>query len=312
MDPSSCPAPCSSTERMIADGDTSATDGEIRWSPAKSLWTAGMTASAILLAPVFISWGAVAVFLVLTAMTLCLGHSLGMHRLLIHKSFRTAKWFERSLVYLGTLVGMAGPTGMVRLHDTRDWAQRQSACHDYHAHRTTPLCDMWWQMHCRLDLRRPPTFVPERSIAEDVHFAWMERSWMVQQVPLGLLLYGLGGLPWLVWGIPVRIAVSLTGHWAVGHVTHRTGPQGWLVDGAAVQGHDLPGAALVTFGEAWHGNHHAWPGSARFGLEPGQHDPGWWVLVGMRRLGLVWDVKQPGDLEPRDGLRRASETALPI
>ena len=102
----------------------------------------------------------------------------------------------------------------------------------------------------------------------------------------------------------MRVAVSVTGHWAVGRIPHRCGPQGWVVDGVAVQGHNLPAAALITFGEAWHGDHHAWPGSARLGVERGQADPGWWVLVALRRLGLVWKLKQPGDLMPREGLRR--------
>ena len=132
---------------------------------------------------------------------------------------------------------------------------------------------------------------------------------MLQQLPWAVLFYASGGLPWLVWGIPVRIAVCLTGHWLVGHVTHRTGPASWVVDGAAVQGHDLPAAALVTFGEAWHGNHHAWPGSARLGLGPRQPDPGWWTLLALRRLGLVWDLQQPETLQPRPGLRRTSSSA---
>ena len=127
---------------------------------------------------------------------------------------------------------------------------------------------------------------------------------MAQQIPLALLLFLAGGWPWVVWGVYVRIAVSLTGHWLVGHVTHRRGPQTWVVDGVAVQGHNLPAAALVSFGEAWHGNHHAWPGSARLGLERGQHDPGWWVLLALRRVGLVRNLMQPADLAPREGLRR--------
>ncbi len=88
---------------------------------------------------------------------------------------------------------------------------------------------------------------------------------MLQQLPWAVLFFWLGGLPWLVWGVPMRVAVSVTGHWLVGHLTHRRGPQGWVVDGVAVQGHDLPVAALLTFGEAWHGNHHAWPDSAKLG-----------------------------------------------
>ncbi|MEH3148034.1 MAG: acyl-CoA desaturase [Methylobacterium frigidaeris] len=295
---------CLSTPRIHADPGTSPEDGTVLWAPARSLWVGGMTLAALGLGPVFVTPGAVVLFLVTSAVTLCAGHSIGLHRLLIHRSFRAPLWLERLLVYLGTLVGMAGPLGMVQLHDTRDWAQRQTACHPLHAHRAPPWRDAWWQMHCRLVLARPPRFVPEARLREDRFLRWLDATWMAQQLPWAALFLALGGLPWLVWGIPVRVAVGLTGHWLVGHLTHRRGPQGWTVDGAAVQGHDLPAASLITFGEAWHGNHHAWPDSARLGLEPGQHDPGWWVLLGLRRLGLVRDLKQPADLVPREGLRR--------
>ena len=140
-------------------------------------------------------------------------------------------------------------------------------------------------MHCRLNLAHPPCFAPEPALAGDRVLRWLEATWMMQQLPWAVLFYAAGGLPWLVWGVPVRVAACVTGHWLVGHVTHRRGPAGWVVDGAAVQGHDLAAAALITFGEAWHGNHRAWPESARLGLGPGQPDPGWWVLLAMRRLG---------------------------
>ena len=295
---------CLSTERMIAEPETSAVDGEVRWAPARSLWVGSMTGVALGLAPVFTTPGAVLLFLASSAVTLCAGHSVGLHRLLIHRSFKAHPVLEGALVYLGTLVGMAGPLGMVRLHDTRDWAQRQTACHAFHAHRASLARDAWWQMHCRLDLTHPPRFRPEARLTQSSFLRWLERGWMLQQIPWALLFLWLGGLPWLVWGVPVRVAVSLTGHWLVGHVTHRRGRQGWVVDGVAVQGHDLPAAALVTFGEAWHGNHHAWPDSARLGLEPGQHDPGWWLLLALRRLGWVWDLREPSMIAARDGLRR--------
>lgn len=293
-----------STLRIIATRDTSATEGRVRWAPARSLWIGTMTAATLLFAIPLASIGAVILFLLTSAVTLCLGHSIGLHRLLIHRSFAAPLWLERVLVYLGTLVGMAGPIGMVRLHDMRDWAQRQTACHDLHAHRASKLRDAWWQMHCRLDLARPPRFSPEARLRNDRFLHVLERTWMAQQLPWAVLFFALGGWPWLVWGVPVRVAVSVTGHWLVGHLTHRGGPADWVIDGAAVQGHDLPAAAIITFGEAWHGNHHAWPDSARLGIEAGQPDPGWWVLCAAPRIGLVDGLKQPGDLQPRSGLRR--------
>ena len=263
-----------------------------------------MTAAALVLGPLTVTPGAFAVFLVTAAATLCLGHSLGLHRMLIHRSFVATRPVAMLMMWLGTLVGMAGPLGMVRLHDMRDWAQRQRRCHPLHSHRAPFWADAWWQMHCRLDLVRPPRFVPEPRLADDRFAAWLEGAWMAQQLPPAVALFALGGWPWLVWGVPVRVAVSLWGHWLIGHLTHRRGPQGWRVEGVAVQGYDLPAAALVSFGEAWHGNHHAWPGSARLGVEAGQHDPGWWVLVAMSRFGLVWDLREPRHLEEREGLRR--------
>lgn len=301
---------CLSTARMIASPLSNARLGQVQWSPPRSLWMLGMTASALLLAPIYVTPSAVLLWLSTSAVTLCLGHSIGLHRLVIHQSLEAPRWFERLLAYLGTLVGMAGPLGMIRLHDTRDWAQRQAECHDLHAHRAPLLRDAWWQMHCRLELAHPPTFKLETRLRDDTVLRFLERTWMAQQIPWALLFWWIGGLPWLVWGVPVRIAVGVTGHWLVGHITHRHGPQGWSVDDVAVQGHDLPAAALITFGEAWHGNHHAWPESARLGVEPGQHDPGWWVLLALRRAGLVWGLKEPSMLVPREGLRRVAAPAF--
>ena len=295
---------CTSTARMLADDMTSAADGHLEWAPAKSLWIGGMVAAAVVLGPVFVTPGAVALFAATTVVTLCAGHSVGMHRLLVHRSFSARPWVEYLLVYLGTLVGMAGPVGMVRLHDMRDWAQRQPSCHDLHANRLPMLRDAVLQMHAKLVLHHPPRFAVEKRITEDAVFRFLEATWMLQQVPWAVLFFLAGGWPWVVWGVPVRVAVSLTGHWLVVHLTHRAGPQGWVVDGESVQGHDLPAAAWLTFGEAWHSTHHAWPDSARLGTEPGQADPGWWFLLGLERLGLVWDLKQPEMLQARPGVRK--------
>ena len=61
-------------------------------------------------------------------------------------------------------------------------------------------------------------------------------------------------------------------------------------------------------GEAWHNNHHAFPGSAKMGLSEGQPDVGWWVLLFLKKLGLVWDVKLPQDLPFREELKAISTT----
>ncbi|MGE3845075.1 MAG: hypothetical protein AB7I50_26225 [Vicinamibacterales bacterium] len=109
-------------------------------------------------------------------------------------------------------------------------------------------------------------------------------------------------MPWLVWGIAVRVATSVTGHWLVGYLAHNRGTRSWHIEGAGVQGYNVPCCGLITMGEAWHNNHHAFPASARLGVRPGEWDPGWWVLCALRRVGLVWNVRTPEMLPHRSNL----------
>jgi fatty-acid desaturase len=68
---------------------------------------------------------------------------------------------------------------------------------------------------------------------------------------------------------------------------------GWWVKGAAVQASNLPGWSLLTHGECWHNNHHAFPESANMALEAGQFDPGYQVLLLLQRCGLVSNIGVP-------------------
>jgi stearoyl-CoA desaturase (delta-9 desaturase) len=295
---------------MFDDAETDACAGSVHWSPVKSLWIGGMTAAALVAGPVYFTLDALGLFLATAAITVCLGHSLGMHRRLTHRAYDCPLWLERTFVYLGTLVGMAGPYGMIRQHDIRDWAQRKAACHPYLAHRSSMLRDGWWQLHCELRLAHPPSLVIERRVADDRFYRFLQRTWMAQQVPWAVLFFALGGMPWLVWGIAARVAASVTGHWLVGYFAHNQGPRSWHIEGAGVQGYNVPYCGLITMGEAWHNNHHAFPGSARLGVGDGETDPGWWVLCGLRRLGLAWNIKTPDRLPHRPNLVRIDRPAV--
>jgi stearoyl-CoA desaturase (delta-9 desaturase) len=282
---------------------TNPDEGMVRWAPAKSLWFTSHAAIALIGGALTLSLEHIAVFLACTATTLCLGHSLGMHRRLIHNSYACPRWLEYLFVHLGVIVGMAGPFGMIKGHDLRDWAQRQRHCHPYLRNGGSFLGDGWRQLHCDLQLAHPPEHRFEPRIANDRVYAFMERTWMLQQLPLALVLFVIGGVPWVIWGVCARVAVSVTGHWLIGWFAHNRGERDWHIEGAAVQGHNVRFTSLLTMGESWHNNHHAYPGSAKLGLLPGQFDPGWWVLRTLAHLGLVWDVKLPADMPHRAELR---------
>jgi stearoyl-CoA desaturase (delta-9 desaturase) len=110
--------------------------------------------------------------------------------------------------------------------------------------------------------------------------------------------YLVGGLSWqlgfqaLVWGGLVRIFAYQHATFSVNSICHLFGRRAyrsrdesrnnWLV-------------AALTFGEGWHNNHHAFPASARHGLDRFQLDIAWWTIRGLERLGLAWDVRLPSE-----------------
>ena len=126
----------------------------VRWKPVKSLWISGMTLAAADRRAALLSPGArwrcssprppsPSASAIRSA---CIaGSSIA--------AYDCPLWLERLFVYLGTLVGMAGPYGMIRQHDIRDWAQRKPRCHPYLAHRSSLLRDGFWQLHCELTAR---------------------------------------------------------------------------------------------------------------------------------------------------------------
>jgi fatty-acid desaturase len=282
----------------------SVVDGHVRYAPTKSLWFIAMGGAALIGGALTFSWAAFGVFLFATAWVLLFGHSLGSHRKLIHDSFKCPKWLEYLLVYFGVQVGLAGPLGLLRQHELRDFAQRLPVCHDYLRHGRGFWRDGWWQIHCDLVLDNPPGLQLEHRIESDRFYQFLERTWMLQQLPPALLLYALGGWGFVFWGVCARVTAGIFGHWLIGYFAHNHGPMHVEVSGAAVQGHNIRFTSLLTMGECWHNNHHAFPGSARLGLHPGEWDPGWWALTLLHKAGLVWSLRLPGDLPSRTELKQ--------
>lgn len=294
---------------LTLDASVDPLAGHVRWDPARSLWNAAMLIGALVLGPMYFTWGAFLVFLGLLLLTMCAGHSVGFHRRLIHRTFKCDKTVERFLVWLGVLVGMHGPFWVIRSHDIRDWAQRQQNCHAFVRHGGGIVLDGWWNLHCTLVLDNPPHFDPGPGIGDDPFYRFLQQTWMLQQLPLALLLFYFGGLPWLVWGVVVRVMVGVHMHWLVGYFCHTTGPQDWLVDDGAVQAHNVPWAAIPSMGESWHNNHHAFPASARHGLYPGQIDIGFRFVQLLEVLGLASNIQTPENLPPRPGITPISDQA---
>lgn len=276
-------------------------------SACKSLWILGWAALWLVGAPWATTASAVAVWAVSTAICLCLGHSVGLHRGVIHRAFRMHRTTERVLVWLAVQCGMDGPISMVSMHETRDGWQNRPEAPAYYAYRHGVVTDFVWYV---LMTHRPQpgqwraTIPPE--VAADPFYRWLERWWRWQTLPVAIGLFAIGGISWVVWGVAGRITTAVIGHWLVNFYAHTHGGLAFTLP-AGEEGRNNALFGFVSMGEGWHNNHHAFPRSARIGIAPGQLDPGWWTIQLLAWVGLVWDVRLPD----ADNLRDGAQPAVP-
>lgn len=247
----------------IEDKGASPVEGQVVYDLPKLLWNLSMVISAVIFAPLTFNLDAFILFLALTYFSLLIGHSAGMHRMMIHRSYECPPAIEKLLIYIGVLVGMSGPYEIIKIHDLRDWAQRKEHCHDFFSHRRGYFQDIWWQLTSKFKFSSPPTVNIEAKYSSDRFYQWLEYTWRFHQLYLAVGLYFLGGWAFVVWGVFVRVSVSIVGHWSITYFCHNPGPGKWRVKNAAVQASNIPGLGLITYGECWHNNHHAFPESAR-------------------------------------------------
>jgi len=126
---------------------------------------------------------------------------------------------------------------------------------------------------------------------------------------LGYLIDGTlkGALTGLLWGGLVRIFMLHHVTWSINSVCHFFGRRRFAIEDHSTNVFWL---ALPSFGESWHHNHHAFPRSAVHGLKWWEVDPSGWIIRGMKRTGLAWNVVE---ITPeRQAQKIASEPRTPV
>lgn len=231
------------------------------------------------------TWSAVGVAVLLHWVTGCLGITLGWHRLIAHRSFQVPKWLEYFFVLCGSLACQQGPIMWIGLH--RHHHRYSDQENDHHDSGK----GFWWS-HMGWLLRKVPaeTAIPRftRDIASDPVYLFFEKYFLALQFALAGILYLLGGWPFVVWGIFVRLVVVYHCTWFVNSATHKFGYRTYETDEAST---NCWWVALVTYGEGWHNNHHAFQHSARHGLKWWEIDLTWMHIRLLELLGLATKVK---------------------
>ena len=281
------------------------------------------TALVLVLPWFFYTKASIAAFLVFYTIT-GLGLTVGYHRLFAHHSYRVPKWLERTIAVCGYLAIQRGPifwSAMHRLH---------------HKHTDVPGKDphspkegIWhvhfgWTHKRRRDVWDPEIYrrlVPD--LLDDPLYLWMDQQKhdYLTYAALQVASFGFGGLLgagfrgfdlysaicFLVWvGMMNRVAL-LHAFGLINSVCHLVGGRPFRTT-ATDESTNNVFVALLIFGEGWHNNHHAFPGSARQGLRWWQIDVSWYVICLMRWLGLASNVKS---VRPEVQQRKLRERAEP-
>lgn len=244
-----------------------------------------------LLAPWFFSWSALGVAIFLHWLFGSIGICMGYHRLLTHRSFQVPQWLEYVIATIGALALQAGPIFWVASHRLHHAYTEDIEKDPYSAKR-----GFWWSHMLWLLYPRKPFFHYEsyRQFAPDLdrdpYYRWLDRYFLIPQILLGVLLLALGGWSFVIYGIFVRAVLLWHSTWLINSATHLRGYRNFSVEDGS---RNLWWAALLTYGEGWHNNHHAHPRVAPAGQRWWEIDMTWWAIRVLQTLGLAKKVVMP-------------------
>jgi fatty-acid desaturase len=227
---------------------------------------------------------------ILAALTICLGHSVALHRGVIHQSFQAPRPIMRLGLYLFVLTGMGGPLTWIRLHHVRDYWQNHPQCPPYFSYKHSLLKEIWWSLHGSYATGDPTELIDQGQLPDLPWLKFLEWSWPLHNLLLGALLYAIDGWGMVLVAGCLRTAVGILGHCVVNYVAHTQGSKRYTIGDSPEQGRNTWLLGVLSFGEGFHNNHHAYPGSARMGQTWYEIDAGWYALRALEALGLVRDM----------------------
>jgi stearoyl-CoA desaturase (delta-9 desaturase) len=229
----------------------------------------------------------------------CLGITVGFHRLLTHRAFKTYPALRYVLAILGTLAVEGSVIKWVADHRKHhDFADEEGDPHSPHEAGLGALKGLWhahagWLFTTvgQADRRRyGADLLKDRGMrAIDAAEKPLIAASLLLPFFIGLLIKGTltGGLMTLVWAGLVRIFLLHHATFSINSICHFFGRRRFETRDEST---NVGWLSLATFGESWHNNHHAFPTSAFHGLRSSELDLGGQFIRALERLGLAWDV----------------------
>jgi stearoyl-CoA desaturase (delta-9 desaturase) len=233
-------------------------------------------------------------------MITAVGVTVGFHRLLTHRSFQTYPWLERTFAVMGSLSLQGSVLDWVADHRKHHaHTDVEGDPHSPHVGHGSGLRGLWhahtgWLMETQgqADWKRYAAELYEDRAMKRIgkSFPWLALASLLIPTLAGFALHGFtagGALRGLVWGGLVRIFFVHHITWSVNSVCHFFGSRRFDIEDRST---NVGWLSLLSLGESWHHNHHAFPRSARHGLRWYELDPSAMIISGLERVGLAWNV----------------------
>ncbi|KAJ9550884.1 hypothetical protein OSB04_014929 [Centaurea solstitialis] len=264
------------------------------------------------------------------------GINLSYHRNLTHHSFKLPKLLEYIFAYIGVLAFRSLVSQMnmkynncIYQRDPIFWVSIHRYHHQYvdsEKDTHSPTFGFWYShMGWLFDSGYISEKYKERKNVEDLNtqkfYRFLSRTYMFHTYLFTALVYAFGGFTYLVWIVGVSTVFIYHATFFVNSACHIWGNQTWdigdlsknnwfalklhkriIVDQSIISilkfcNNTLVWVALITFGEGWHNNHHAFEYSARHGLEWWQIDICWYMIRFLEAVGLATNVKLPTEAQ---------------
>jgi len=211
----------------------------------------------------------------------------GYHRYFAHKTYKTGRVFQGVMAVIACTATQKGPLWWAGHHRGHHKYADQVGkdVHSpsegaYYAHQGWIFDDRWDETPIdRIsEFKRYPELV------------WLNRWHAAPPLVMGIACYAIAGLSGLVWGVAISTTLLWHSTYVINSLAHRWGTRRYDTKDTSRNNGFL---ALLTLGEGWHNNHHHYPSSVNQGFFWWEIDVTYYILRGLEKLGLVWDLREP-------------------
>jgi len=211
----------------------------------------------------------------------------GYHRYFSHRAYETSRAFQFVLAVLAQSTSQKSVLWWAANH--RDHHLHSDTELDVHSPRHTGFI----YSHVGWIFSRGQETMNVNRIADFAKYSelmWLHRYEQAPAFALAVICFALAGWPGLIVGFFWSTVAVYHGTFCINSLAHLVGRRRYVTGDDSRNNWLL---AIITMGEGWHNNQHAYQSSARQGFSWWEYDPTFYLLKLLERLGLVWNLKLP-------------------